>query len=71
MKAAEKEYVVLKEQYEEVENLMNSRADINRQFAQINQYFRDIGQGMRICQLSPENGCFRMKLPKVRAISVE
>jgi len=45
LKAAEKEYVVLKEQYEEVENLMNSRADINRQFAQINQYFRDIGQG--------------------------
>lgn len=45
LKATEKEYVILKEQYEEVENLMNSREDINRQFTQINQFFRDIGQG--------------------------
>ncbi len=45
LKASEKEYVILKEQYDEVENLMNARTDINRQFAQINQYFKDIGQG--------------------------
>lgn len=44
IKAADKEYLILREKHDEVENLMASRIEINRQFASINQNFKALNQ---------------------------
>lgn len=44
IRAADKEYSILREKHEEVENLMASRIEINQQFKNINQRFKELNQ---------------------------
>ena len=44
IKAADREYSILREKHDEVENLMASRVEINQQFKNINQSFKELNQ---------------------------